>query len=388
MATGSKEARAVDRDVNAGDGPLPGRAKRKGPRQERRPLPKGAKLPQPDRAKCTPSKQDRDKSAPRAPDAGDRVGRAAGQQQLKVPRHPHAEVQSSRKVPARQRLEPGAPLRVDSPARSPAQQRERARIGHQSRDPQHEAEGSRRKDEQDKIGVRQQIAHEGEGICESEPGSHFSEPTTPDSSPRVERRSGLEGTVRQRDPGDEPGGRAATEECPKEDQPKPIAATAVQGDRGGQRRQEELHSGVRAKRAKSEPPGSAHSGSEHDKRSRKRQVKVEASEKEMAPKRKRRKRKGKDEVKSRDGSGVSELHPDVQWENLGDYANDLLVTWLKNHVYSGLSGVQMVNHLVMQIWKSGGELGEYLHWSLQPTEVTEEKVRGGTFILCRFGKMM
>ena len=95
----------------------------------------------------------------------------------------------------------------------------------------------------------------------------------------------------------------------------------------------------------------------------------------MAQQRKRKKRKRKGEGEGQISSGVSELHPVVPWENLEDDLNDEMRTWIESHPVANLSAAQLIDHFVGQIWKSDFSLREYLGWSLQPTEVSDEKVR-------------
>ena len=67
----------------------------------------------------------------------------------------------------------------------------------------------------------------------------------------------------------------------------------------------------------------------------------------MAQQRKRRKRKGEGEGQI--GSGVSELHPVVPWENLEDDLNDEMRTWIESHPVANLSAAQLIDHFVGQI---------------------------------------
>ena len=60
---------------------------------------------------------------------------------------------------------------------------------------------------------------------------------------------------------------------------------------------------------------------------------------------------------------------------LEDAAGQVLRRWLEENFPRNLSAAQISGHLVRQIARSGGELGEYLAWCLLPTEPRERKVR-------------
>eukprot|EP00438_Fugacium_kawagutii_P022996 Skav216829 [mRNA] locus=scaffold2314:109375:114908:+ [translate_table: standard] len=290
---------------------------------------------------------------------------------VKVPGRVVSTLQSSGSESPGRRMELGEALRTDPSSQRSGQPRGRARTGDQDGTEEHEVEGGGSEDGAEQIGRGQHVASEGHGTCEPE----FQEPTeatsrSSSSSFRVERKVDAQGELQRKGEDDEPEGGRIKEE--RHEGSEREGRSRSPDDRGRQEGKRRLQPRKRRDKGRARPsPKRDKDGPSKPKRKDKREATLEVVAEEGQ--RRKRPRKGKREDQA--GSGVSELHPDLPWENLEDDLNDEMRAWLESHPVSNLSGAQLIEHFVAQIWKSDFSFRAYLEWSLSPSEVSDEKVR-------------